>query len=307
MPGLDDEALHHPVEGRAVVDAELGQPQEVADVFRRLVGREADGDVAERGLEHGAVTAPAPRPARSRTAAARSAGLSRMTTPVTATGSAGTPLASAAPSRDALRHRRPSLTRPKTVCWPSSARLVDDADEELRAAAVGPARHDHRRHGAARVLLGEALAGHEVQAAGAGLAARRRVLRQRIAALHDALAHDAVEGRAGEAALLRAVLMKSPTWLGACSGSRSITISPSAVVSTACLPRISSSVSGVVNGAGVAGMAGLGAGSRPRRRLRDERPPAPSVRSAVPDRVRASPVLRARIVARTPGPPARPR
>ena len=55
VTGLHDEPLHHAMLARAVVHASRGKPEEVADVLGRLVRREADGDISERGFENGTV------------------------------------------------------------------------------------------------------------------------------------------------------------------------------------------------------------------------------------------------------------
>ncbi len=53
--GLDDETADDAMERRPVVDARGGQSKEVADVFRRLVRKELDGDGAGRRLEDRAI------------------------------------------------------------------------------------------------------------------------------------------------------------------------------------------------------------------------------------------------------------
>ena len=75
-------------------------------------------------------------------------------------------------------------------------RLVDDADEELRAAAVGLAGDHHRGDGPPRVPLRVELGRDEAQAAAAVHVPAGRILRQRVAALHDPVPHHAVEDRA---------------------------------------------------------------------------------------------------------------
>ena len=74
-------------------------------------------------------------------------------------------------------------------------RLIGHADEELRPAAVGLARLQHRRHRAARRRLAADLGLQHTQPAGAVQLRLRRILRQRIAALDDAQPDHAVKGR----------------------------------------------------------------------------------------------------------------
>ncbi len=201
MPVCTTKPFHDAVPGRAVVDAERRQTQEVADVFRRLVGRDANRDVAERGLEHG-------RHLRQRLdtlGRERRRHLGGLV--------ADDHCGHASPVRPARPCRRwraseircatrsPSLTRPNTVCWPSSAGWSTmqmkncvpplsgrpgtiTADTAPRVCfSVRPSRATRFRPPVPAFAL---VAG---------------IFRERIAALHDALAHHAVERRAGQPAL----------------------------------------------------------------------------------------------------------
>ncbi len=97
------------------------------------------------------------------------------------------------PLDDAREHRVLPVER-----W-----LIGNADEKLRAGAVGPIRNQHRRHRAARVLLLVDLGLQAIQAAGAVATLGIGILRQRIAALDDALTNHAVEDGAVVAAVAR--------------------------------------------------------------------------------------------------------
>ena len=86
---------------------------------------------------------------------------------------------------------------------PIETGLVDDADEELRAAAVRPARRDNRRYRAAQVAGVAQLGIDQTQPPAAVLGVAAGIARQRVAALHDAVEHHAVEGGAVERAVRR--------------------------------------------------------------------------------------------------------
>jgi hypothetical protein len=105
---------------------------------------------------------------------------------------------------DLLRHADALGDAREDGVLPIERRLIGDGDEELRAAAVPITGHEHRRHSAARVLLGVAL---EAQHAEPALPVLRRltgILRQRIPALDDAHGDYTVERRAVVGALARA-------------------------------------------------------------------------------------------------------
>jgi hypothetical protein len=102
--------------------------------------------------------------------------------------------------RDANSLHDPREHRVLTV----EGRLVRDADEELRPRAVAPARHEHRRDRAARVLLAVRLEAKHPEPSRAVLRRLRRVLRDRIAALDDPHRNHAMKGRPVVGAFARA-------------------------------------------------------------------------------------------------------
>ena len=110
--GLDDESWRDAMERHAVVDAGLRQPQELTDVFRRLVGEELDRDRSRAGVEHRAVGA------KLRAVSVENGsggGVSRIVTCLISTRSVATPLSSTGvseifcttsmPSDDVAEHR----------------------------------------------------------------------------------------------------------------------------------------------------------------------------------------------------------
>ena len=80
-------------------------------------------------------------------------------------------------------------------------RLVDDANEELRAAAARLSGRQHRRDRAPHVPRVAELGVDQAQTALVVLRAALRIGRERVAALDDTVGHHAVEGGAVEVAL----------------------------------------------------------------------------------------------------------
>ena len=199
--GLHDEAGHDAVERRAVVDAELGQAQEVADVAGRAIREELHRDLAHRRLEHGAI---AGELRRRLGLERRRLGRRRVADPhrrdLDAVGDQ--PVGVGRHLGDLLRDLEALDDPPEHRELAVEGRLIRDADEELRAGAVRLARPQHRRHRAAHVLeiVGAEL--QDAEAAGPVLRLLRRILRQRIAALDQAAQDGAMEGGAVVGALL---------------------------------------------------------------------------------------------------------
>ena len=120
------------MERRAVVDARCGQSQEVADVLRRLVRKELDGDRAgatSRGPRDMPRAAPPISGERLRLRGRRVADRRRCES---RSDPCGRPFSSAGASEIFWTTSRPSETRPKIVYLPCERRLIGDADEELR-------------------------------------------------------------------------------------------------------------------------------------------------------------------------------
>ena len=200
VAALDDEPGHDPVEGDAVVDAGVDQPQEVADVVRRAVRVHVDGDAAvgrvqdgPEGGELGVRLRGEGRNLRRRLVADRHPPHHY-------------PLGGASPGvyrglRDpgddvhAVGHLAPDGVQAV------EPRLIDDADEELRAAAVRLSGHEHRRDRAPQVPGVAELGADQTEAALVVLGGALGIRRQRVAALHDAVGHHAVERRPVEVAL----------------------------------------------------------------------------------------------------------
>ncbi len=120
--GLDRRSPHDAMERGAVVDAGRGEPQEVADVLRRLVRKELDRDRAGGRLEHRAILSRARagdsvgerlRLGRRRVANRRRSNLDPL--------GRRSPRASAGASEIFCTTSSPSDTRPKIVYLPSSA------------------------------------------------------------------------------------------------------------------------------------------------------------------------------------------
>ena len=123
------------------------------------------------------------------------AGLSRIVTDRIAMRSFGRPFLVGRDLGNLLRDENALADAAEHVVHAVEPGLIGDADEELRAAAVGiPAAHD-RRHRAARVLLRVPLGSKHAEPARPVGVDLRRILRQRIAALHNSLPDDAMKRR----------------------------------------------------------------------------------------------------------------
>ena len=193
--GLDDEPAGDAVERHAVVDAGLGQPQEVADVPGGAVREQLEGYRPRAGLEHRAV--------RGQLVDGLGRERGRRRGPPVADGHRDDldPLGRLALGvdrrlGDAGHHRQPLGHPPPDGVAAVEPGLGHDADQELEPFAVRIARHAHRRHRARRMPLVVRLGRHEAEAAPAVLAASGGVGGYRVSALDDAARHHRVEGGA---------------------------------------------------------------------------------------------------------------
>ena len=192
---LHDEAAHDAMERGAVEHARLRELQEVAHVFRGHAGRERDRDRSEGGLEHGAMLREllgrlvrerdrlGRRGVADRDRGDRDARLGRAP-------GVGREL------RDLLDDVEPFADAAEQRELPRERRLLGDAHEELRAAAVRLSRPQRRADRAARERLRAVLRLQHAEPARPDL--RRPlagILRQRIAPLDDAVPHHAMERR----------------------------------------------------------------------------------------------------------------
>ena len=137
-------------------------------------------------------------------------------------------------------------------------RLIGHADEELRPAAVRPARLEHRRHRAARRALRAELRLQHAEPAGAVQLRLGRILRQRIAALDDAEPDDAMEDRPVVGAVARQLDEVADVIRREVRPQIDDERSRRVVLTTACLRGHLRSVSGVVNGPAVDGLGAAG-------------------------------------------------
>ena len=138
---------------RAVENARLREPKKIAHVLGRLVRKEADGDRPRATSRAPRDTARAVRRSRSRTPAARAEECRGSTTLLISTRSRARPLSSAGVSEILRTTFNPSLTRPKSGVLTGQRRLIGDAHEKLRAAAVRIAGTYRGRDGARRERL----------------------------------------------------------------------------------------------------------------------------------------------------------